>query len=1577
MPGRSGTIDSIKVGLGIDMSQLEKDIGVMTKSLQRDVIVTPKINAPSDTAVKTWLRDLNTAVERSNQKGVRVPLEFNTDDAVRKFKAVIHQVQGAVEPIVVPVHFQRGDMPGGPAGGPSSTQPPTGGGSRREPTQGAPARGGVTTTTGAVLAAEVSGRAEQPPAVSARPAAHPPATTPVAAVAPRPAPRHQRVAPESRPLGPSQPIQPLTWDERMGSMIGGRQEQDVTGRTIRTRRPAATVRAEQQQAALFFNAWEGGDLSAIEAMFPGMEAAVTAKSPSQMKTAYARAIGGKRPQNIIRRLGKFGEGSRRDVYEQSEQYPMDFAMAEAMGALNFFGKPWLKKVGGIAAIQGGTTPSTQGRISQTGARPKTTPPPAASVKAAISEAARLQAGYTALEKRIADMPIDIGESAWAGPTSFGPLARPWDIATKRPITGSIVDRLKGVAGGGGLRASLSKSDWAKPSSLNDLPGIAANALNLTKVGEHGPEGIVDLPGGSQFVVPAHQMSPFMKLLQEGRLPAKDLTGRAMGGVGPAGLQILGGGAGTYATRRFRAGEIAYQEGRAANIGTMSNNIQRVHVVNMPGTGFGGDTKKEFKEALEEKGRVARSMPAGRMAAETQAGELGTEVSPFGGGLPRQGYGVPSGRQTTTGSRAKFAAEDAVSELQLTLDQVGVNISEAFQKSPVRALSVAMGQISQIMIGGRQGILERASQARALERRAQGALGEVRGATEIADRAQFDLETMAGTTDRGKWAEARDRMSAVQGKAFDKLFGVWEEQTQRIADIRPVVEEKVAAAKTASETILSPGQQVRSQAAGLVGIVGGTMLFTAAMNLSQVAIENLGKIATDAGDRLSGFAFTARRVTSEMAPEVIQRSGDINAVIAERMAALGVSGVETGGLARMTAITAGAQQFQQQQAFLRATQVFEGQRGNQIPGLGVGVGNGLFGTWIGQTPGIAESLGGTFGNPVSAVAATTIAPAVKDPLTQWLETVQNAEDIAFGRAPRNEQLLGLTDMIERQQRAAASANALTGKAVASFNEGVDRWVKFNGELSPGRLITTTDASLIERSTKALSDIGASREVREAWAGAGVAALGPGDRQLTGMELNRLLELGGRGATTPDVNQLLTVSRRQMEASFRAQARQFELQRELIPAAAAEQLIARPFPTNAMTGITATSGVDPIAAAAAGKYEGAITRSRDALADIRDEGLTELRNLGVPDVAIQSVAKLGASITALRTDAEDLQLGLEQAQYNEQIRISVRSIGDLVALNQRQAVSIGDQVVGATQLGELQRAQINDGRELTRIQLARSQRELNLQLSLSRLRSPGETPEERAVRRREAELLVREQQRELDIGKRTAQRGFRIEDIGFGRQLTDAVKQLGLLQRARAVTIEVRGIQKVIEAKEQLLQVKQAALDLARDMGVAARQGSIRIAETLEQRLGRVTEISLKALDTYVTGWLHGLEPVLPIVGLAEKQGTAQPRTGSNVGRGTLDEDLPLFVERGKRRASGGIDLVSRPTSFLAGEIGNEAVVVMRNPRMNGAPGGLGRGGGSPININVNVKADVRGEADEDRMVRKVVRALHDEVAMLVG
>jgi hypothetical protein len=61
-----------------------------------------------------------------------------------------------------------------------------------------------------------------------------------------------------------------------------------------------------------------------------------------------------------------------------------------------------------------------------------------------------------------------------------------------------------------------------------------------------------------------------------------------------------------------------------------------------------------------------------------------------------------------------------------------------------------------------------------------------------------------------------------------------------------------------------------------------------------------------------------------------------------------------------------------------------------------------------------------------------------------------------------------------------------------------------------------------------------------------------------------------------------------------------------------------------------------------------------------------------------------------------------------------------------------------------------------------------------------------------------------------------------------------------------------------------------------------------------------------------------------------------------------------------------------------VFVLRNPRTSSMPAMGGMGGGVfNFNISIQNQGGIGNEADEDRLVRKLTRRLHDEVAVLVG
>ena len=1166
------------------------------------------------------------------------------------------------------------------------------------------------------------------------------------------------------------------------------------------------------------------------------------------------------------------------------------------------------------------------------------------------------------------------------------------------------------------------------------------------------------------------------------------------GVGQKGLRIEGGEGRAFETRRGTAGLEAENAGLAASFGdkgTMSNDVQRVYVVNMPGGGGGfGEGGAGEEATTKPKRRIAvRGAPArtagvaegpGRVVAEAvealaEDEGKGTKTKSEGKGPQTKSEGkfdsiTDVKRRSAAGSRARFEGEARVSDLRSQLDQVGINISEALQKSPVRALSVAMGQIAQTVVGGRAGILERSARARALGRRAESAYGELSS----AETTVAGLETrFEGRFETSNAAEIRKKLSAMpeggEREQLEQDVSTLEEARRRATEVKPVAEKRAAEAVRASETILTPGQQFRSQAVGLGGIVGGTVLFTAAMGAAQKGLELIGNIASDAHNSLSDFAFTARDTAKTLGDAVRSASGDIEGAFAGYAASTGLAaGIDISAAQEQAGIRGGAAALQQQRDLLR-TQDFYANNAGPTPGLGIGFGDGLLGTWIGQQQGIAQLTASRLSSveaPVSSFRESkfyneeidsqrtagdfaggmeeyaraereryltrpagvggNMAPDsvfAFDPAESWDEFLNSAGAglLRNGIEPTEAGVRGMDDAALRE---AILSSSVTSGMPGNLPPDIDlqqRLFKLESPVAGGGGGAVQAAprtayaeyladenqkdkdlnSLLGELNSSLDKVGSGfefvidpnraedfRKIMNSDAvGAGSHSGAFAERNFVAVNrntgemadalgTNRVLKDLSEAALFPTFEGLLTQMERGQTAAIDAQKRQFALQERLIPSNFAASYISRPMTQRDTAGIVGTTGLDPMAAAAGKEYGASIKEARLELEALAKEGRQDLRELGVPRSVIKSVSDLGKEIAKLQAGASELQLDLEQAQYNEQIRIGTRGLGDLLALNNKQSMSVGDQVVAATKLGELQRAQINDQRELARIQLARNQRQLNMQIALSRLRSPGETPEERAVRRREAEMLAKEQQQELNISKRTTERGYTIQDIQFGRQLTDAVEQLKLLQQGRDVTINVRGIQKIIEAKQQLLQVKQQYLEVPREAGIAMRRTTIGIVATMEQRLGKITEAQVKALKDFVEGVNEAYEDFDPWSDAPTKKRDRKPR-------GTAGDDAS--TKFGSRpTAAGYFGAVSGPTGFVAGEAGTEHVVVLRNPKsgmlaFNGNSGGGrnpgGSGGGMTLNMTIN--AQVSNEADEDRLVRKVARSLHDEYATLAG
>jgi len=960
-------------------------------------------------------------------------------------------------------------------------------------------------------------------------------------------------------------------------------------------------------------------------------------------------------------------------------------------------------------------------------------------------------------------------------------------------------------------------------------------------------------------------------------------------VGPAGLRPVGVGG------PWEAGRATLAAKANATGSAMSMSVQRVHVVNFSDLVSLMGSEGAFSPPTREPARGrGRRLSVAEDAVDVDVSGAGGG----GGGGTRQGLG-----QTTTrsgGTRlsdleartaSRVSAEEQMSSFAERLDKVGIDISDALQQSPVRALSVSIGQIAQQMIGGRSGIQERARLAGAARQSAAQSAVQMRNLIDKQAQAEFMLQTEGparfGISGLDEVQNLPEEQQKEATKYFQDAAASFDEATRAIEGgpnfrgQRSVQEERTALAEAfarggtvrakqlseeqrraygVSQTagdeeevqisgIMTRGQQLKTQAVGVGGIVGGTMLFTAAMTAANVAMQSFSTVAKDGVDALTGFSFTARRVMDEMSRSYSGQGTRAEEVTAERAAALGISsGFNLGNIGEMAQRRAGVENQLQAMEMSRAQRFYEQNAGQ---GLTTGFGNGIFGTFLNQTPAAVETMAGQLEAPRDYydVRERVRAEMPNPEASNQLAGAQDFAEWVAGGGPLNSQPLekrtAERDRIEAQREAETQRRlGMEDERLAVVNMGiakewtdtVRRFEKFVGQVETGEFTTNATQEDIDTWVAALKKAGVSDSAADEWGNKRVIGrTRTGEVMTDKQDILRILDAFTKGRTIPDAQGLLKSQQQGIEAQMANITRQAGFQRQLTGANFYRSTLTQPFlgsDVSPMAGVTAPG----VSGGPAAKYGSSIRETRAELEKIQEMGRQNFLDLFPPErrEGVQKMADtigtLGQEILDLQRTSEDLQLGMEQEQYNEQLYQSKRTLSDLVGLSGQQADSVAGQTIQASRLGQLQRAQMMDARELSRIQLARSQRELNLQLALSRLQAPGETPEERAVRRREAMLKAREQQAELDIGKRSTTRGWQIEDIGIGRSLRDAGKQLELMMKQREVTIEVRGIQKLVEGKQQLMSVKDAYLGVAQQAATELQGLELSLITELEKVLG---------------------------------------------------------------------------------------------------------------------------------------------------
>ena len=442
---------------------------------------------------------------------------------------------------------------------------------------------------------------------------------------------------------------------------------------------------------------------------------------------------------------------------------------------------------------------------------------------------------------------------------------------------------------------------------------------------------------------------------------------------------------------------------------------------------------------------------------------------------------------------------------------------------------------------------------------------------------------------------------------------------------------------------------------------------------------------------------------------------------------------------------------------------------------------------------------------------------------------------------------------------------------------------------------------------------------------------------------------------------------------------------------------------------------------------VIKSINALAAEGNRVLAQ--ELGVPDSVIAELTGMGARIDELRGEQANIRLDVEMSQYNRQLTLAQRTLGDLAGLTGReggtyigqlqrqdmllsrrgQMLSVQSAQLGlqTTQLG-LQSAELGQQQNILQLELA--QRKVNFQLATAGFTAPGTTPEERAARIEEAKVEASYAQREIDFQRQQLtiqgkvlvinreQAALQAQGVALSQQqfANQVALQDAMNNRAYQDQLDtIAEMQKAAQAQDEIA-ARQGMIDLItkqRDEFVKGLEKQVEAEETFISEMTKftvdimektgvfttevvtqVTEIfnKIRSAPSPFPTWMTGGTPADEPIRGPDAAYDQQPATSDSGEYQGPSSDATLNQEGFSGR-------VSSATQMIMGEAGAEEVAILKNPRS----AMLGGGGGGGVNVNVTVTGNnitANDEAETAAWADKIARMIEDRMgqrAMQLG
>ena len=935
-----------------------------------------------------------------------------------------------------------------------------------------------------------------------------------------------------------------------------------------------------------------------------------------------------------------------------------------------------------------------------------------------------------------------------------------------------------------------------------------------------------------------------------------------------------------------------------------------------------------------------------------------------------------------------------SRLAQARQDIQLQLAEARQGLPIRGAPVS---VAQLVAGPARG------KATARFSLAEQELGRAEQVERGSSVIRTNLELQAKAYDNiNRKKEQGGKLTKAESALQKSLVDDIQEGAVALEERDKVQQSLVTHAADLAK--LTTGEKVANLGKSFAGSLAGLTAFSAALGATTAVIGVAGVALGDYLERSSGYLLATQQITGALSDQTKASGGAVQQTVAQAAAQAHLSQEQYSGvsasLEQRAAVEASNKAFDEQLKIIEASRnVGRDQRGGFDQGLFQTTG-GILGTPLLGTPSTGELVG------------REIQAAGRD-----LQRSRSPQQITGGmRAP-------VTFPGAGGPERAADMDA----AFASYTERLDDLNdRFEGTgLRFVAALEDTPDAVTEGMARAFDDAGfgdVGTQIR-----AGNVAV-PQGTDLDPERLATAFAIAAERNARPDPRVLLTGLEERVIPALQFQVRQ-NLKDQLetfIPAQRGIQFLAQPqapFARGLVPGGTAPSPGLNIPGQAPGQFGGVPTSARESFRQYEQEATAAIdainakaaegervlaEKLGVPESTIAELRGFGERIGEINQQQADIRLDLQFTQYNRQLFLAKRTLGDLAALTGReggtfigqlqrqdlllsrrsQSLSLQSQQLGLqTQQLQMQSSEIGQQQNMLQLQLA--QRRVNFQVAAAGFTAPGTTPEERAARIDEAKIEATFAQREIDFQRQQLgiqqktlainreQFGIQQQSVGLAQQqfatqiaLQDALNNRAFEDQAAAIA----EMQKAFAASQQLqaLENLKQVITTQRDLFVQELEAQVAAEEEFVKAQAQFSADLMSQTGEFVETTVNQVATVFNRAAAAFAQ--------SSLGRflnvpqaENINRDLYPESGVGPGRAEGHTGTYSTPTTMTVGEAGTEEVAILRNPRRMFLGG---TGGSGSTNIFISITGN-EIQADDDSSLAKMADRLANMVEERLG